>query len=252
MDEAPTVRWKGVCAYDGTDFEGWQSQPCGNTVQDILEARLAKVFKKSLRIHGSARTDSGVHAKGQVFHFDAAWKHPAEALYRALMSELPDGIHLKSLQRAANRFHALHSASGKRYIYRIFEGQADPFESRFYWSIDWRRLDIQNMQAAARALLGRHDFTGFSAAGGSPGDNPVKELRRLDIQKRGPRITFAVEGSGFLYRMVRRLVGALYNVGLGHLDPENMKALLASRKRDHIIFTAPAKGLCLERVCYQK
>jgi tRNA pseudouridine38-40 synthase len=251
MDDAPTRRWKGTCAYDGTDFEGWQSQPGGNTIQDILEARLAKIFKKPLRIQGSARTDSGVHAKAQVFHFDAAWKHPPEALFRALLSELPDGLSLKSLRHAPKTFHALRSATGKRYAYRIFEGQADPFDSRFCWSIGWRSLDVEKMQAAARHLLGRHDFTAFSAVGGSPGDNPVKELRRLDIRRRGRCILFAVEGSGFLYKMVRRLVGALYNVGLGRLEPDQMKTLLANRVREVIIFTSPAKGLCLERVFYR-
>ncbi len=252
MADAPACRWKGVCAYDGTDFEGWQSQPGGNTIQDILEARLAEILKKPLRIQGSARTDSGVHAKSQVFHFDAAWRHPPEALFRALLSELPDGLHLKSLRRAPKDFHALHCATGKRYAYRIFEGQADPFEARFCWSIGSCSLDIGTMQAAAQHLLGRHDFTAFSATGGSPGDNPVKELRRLDIRRRGRRILFAVEGSGFLYKMVRRLVGALHNVGLGRLDPEKIPSLLAKRERDVIIFTAPAKGLCLERAFYQK
>ena len=243
-------RWKGVCAYDGTDFEGWQSQPAGNTIQDILEARLSTIFKNSMRIQGSARTDSGVHAKQQVFHFDAQWKHPPDALFRALMSELPEGIQLKSLKPAPNNFHALHSAKGKLYIYKIFEGQANPFESRFFWSIGWRKLDVEKMQQAARHLIGKHDFTAFSASGGNPGDNPVKEIFRIEILKNGPRIKILVHGSGFLYKMVRRLAGTLYNVGLHRLQPDKVKGLLENKKRELIIHTAQARGLCLERVYY--
>ena len=115
MTDSPTQRWKGVCSYDGTDFEGWQSQPNGNTIQDVIEARLGEIFKKPLRIHGSARTDSGVHAKYQVFHFDATWNHPKEALCRALLSELPEGLHLNSLMPVPKTFHAQHSATGRSF-----------------------------------------------------------------------------------------------------------------------------------------
>ena len=247
---AGAKRWKGVCAYDGTDFEGWQSQPNGKTIQDILEARLSVIFKKPIRIQGSARTDSGVHAKQQVFHLDAEWKHPPDALFRALMSELPEGIHLKSLKPAPKSFHALHSAKGKLYIYKIFEGQADPFESRYCWSIGWRTLDIDKMRQAAQYLIGVHDFNAFSATGGSPGDNPVKEIFSIEIRKKGPRIQVLVHGSGFLYKMVRRIAGTLYNVGLNRLQPEKIKGLLENKKRELIIHTAQARGLCLERVYY--
>lgn len=251
MSDQPQVkRWKGVCAYDGTDFEGWQSQPRGNTIQDILEARLSTIFKKPMRIQGSARTDSGVHAKQQVFHFDAEWKHPPEALFRALMSTLPEGIQLKSLKPAPKSFHALHSAKGKLYIYKFFEGQADPFESRYCWSVGWRTLEVEKMQQAAQHLIGKHDFTAFSATGGSPGDNPVKEIYSIEVRKKGPRIKILVHGSGFLYKMVRRIAGTLYNVGLNRLQPEKVKGLLENRKRELIIHTAQARGLCLEKVYY--
>jgi tRNA pseudouridine38-40 synthase len=250
-ESLPVKRWKGVCSYDGTDFEGWQSQPRGNTIQDILESRLHSIFKYPVRIQGSARTDSGVHARQQVFHFDAAWGHPPDALFRALYSAIPEGILLKSLKPVNPSFHALHSATGKRYIYRIHEGQAEPFDSRYCWSIGWRTLNIDNMRRATEPLIGTHDFTAFSAAGGSPGDNPVKEVRKIEIKQRGSNIKITVEGSGFLYKMVRRITGMLYNVGLNRLDPNQVKTLLENRKRELIIHTAPAKGLCLERVFYK-
>ena len=250
IDPTLVRRWKGVCAYDGTDFEGWQSQPRGNTIQDILEARLKVIFKKAVRIQGSARTDSGVHAKRQVFHFDATWTHPPRSLYKALLSNLPEGILLKSLRPVSKSFHALHSATGKRYIYRIYEGEADPMEARYCWSIGWRTLDVEKMQKATEPLIGTHDFTAFSAAGGNPGDNPLKEVRRIQVSKIGSKIKITVEGSGFLYKMVRRITGMLYNVGLNKLEPSQVKSLLENRKRELIIHTAPAKGLCLERVFY--
>ena len=249
-DPTKANRWKGVCAYDGTDFEGWQSQPCKNTIQDILETRLATIFKYPVKIHGSARTDSGVHARQQVFHFDADWNHPPDALFRALLSGLPEGIQLKTLAPTKNNFHALHSAKGKRYVYFIHEGQADPFNSRYMWSIGWRTLDVEIMQDAAVHLLGTHDFTAFSATGGSPGDNPVKEIRKVEIKRTGKVIRITVEGSGFLYKMVRRITGMLYNAGLGRLSPDKVPGLIKNRKRELVIHTAPAKGLCLERVFY--
>ena len=251
MSESPkTKRWKGVCAYDGTDFEGWQCQPCKNTIQDILEARLGTIFKTPVKIQGSARTDSGVHARQQVFHFDASWNHPPDALFRALLSGLPDGIQLKSLAPTTKTFHALHSAKGKRYLYSIHEGQANPFNSRYMWSIGWRTLDEERMQEAANHLLGTHDFTAFSATGGSPGDNPVKEIRKVAIKRKGKVIRISVEGSGFLYKMVRRISGMLYNAGLGRLSPDKVPALIHNKKRELVIHTAPAKGLCLARVFY--
>lgn len=245
-----TKKWKGVCAYDGTDFEGWQSQPRKNTIQDILEDKLATIFKKPVKIQGSARTDSGVHARQQVFHFVAAWHHPQDALFRAIMTGLPEGIQLISLAPTRKNFHALNSAKGKRYSYSIHEGQANPFNSRYMWSIGWRTLDESKMQEAANHLIGTHDFTAFTASGGSHGDNPVKELRKIAVKRKGNVIRITIEGSGFLYRMVRRISGMLYNVGLGRLDPGKVPGLLENKKRELVIHTAPAKGLCLEKVFY--
>ena len=124
MSSVAANRWKIVCAYDGTAFSGWQSQPNRNGVQDVIETRLAEIFKAPLRIHGSGRTDAGVHAMGQVFHFDAAWPHGAAKLQLALKARLPLALQIKSVTRAAPDFHARFSATGKRYSYRIVQGDA--------------------------------------------------------------------------------------------------------------------------------
>jgi tRNA pseudouridine38-40 synthase len=243
------MRWRCTCAYDGTDFLGWQSQRGGGTVQDFLEKRLAQIFQKPVRVHGSGRTDSGVHARAQVFHFDAEWAHPVAHLQRALRSGLPRGLVVTAVRRAAADFHARFSAAGKRYRYRLYRGHAGPFESRWCWSFGDRPLDVEKMRAAAKKLLGKHDFSAFSGQY-EPGENPVKDLRKLDVRARGRRIEFVVEASGFLYKMARGLVGALVAVGLGKLTVEDIERILKSKKRTQAIATAPAEGLCLEKVYY--
>ena len=248
------MRWKCHCAYDGTSFEGWQSQLGGNTIQDILERRLNAIFQRSIRIHGSARTDAGVHAKAQVFHFDAQWSHPPNELLRAFQSNLPKTVQVFRVQRVAETFHARFSALGKRYVYQIFQGYAPPMETRYFWSIrSARQLNIETMRAAAQQILGRHDFTAFAA---NPRDernrgrNPIKHLKRLDIVQRGPRIRITSEADGYLYKMVRSLVGVLLEVGRGQIDPETIKELLAKNVRTKTVVTAPAQGLHLDRVFY--
>ncbi len=243
------MRWRCTCAYDGTDFLGWQSQQGGGTVQDFLEKRLAQIFQKPVRIHGSGRTDAGVHARAQVFHFDAEWAHPVAHLQRALRSGLPAGIAVTAVRPAAPDFHARFSAQGKRYRYRLYRGYAGPFESRWCWSFGDRALDVAKMRAAAKKLLGKHDFSAFSSKS-AEGENPVKHLRRLDVRVRGRRIEFVVEASGFLYKMARGLVGTLTDVGLGKMAPADVERILKSQTRTHEVVTAPAEGLCLEKVFY--
>jgi tRNA pseudouridine38-40 synthase len=243
------MRWKCTCAYDGTDFFGWQSQKGGRTVQDFLERRLAQIFQKPVRVHGSGRTDSGVHARAQMFHFEADWAHPVAHLQRALRSGLPRGLVVTSVLRAAPDFHARYSAEGKRYRYRLYLGHAGPFESRWCWSLGDRPLDVEKMRAAAKKLLGQHDFSAFSGQYEET-ENPVKDLRRLHIIKRGRRVEFVIEASGFLYKMARGLVGALVAVGLGKLTREDIERLLKNKKRTQEVATAPALGLCLEKVFY--
>jgi tRNA pseudouridine38-40 synthase len=246
---APLPRWRCICAYDGTDFLGWQSQKGGGTVQDFLEKRLAQIFQKPVRVHGSGRTDSGVHARAQVFHFEADWAHPVAHLQRALRSGLPRGLAVNSVRRAAPDFHARYSARGKRYRYRLDLGHAGPFESRWCWSLGDRLLDLDKMRAAAKKLPGRHDFSAFSGQYEET-ENPVKDLRQLKIIRRGRRVEFVIEASGFLYKMARGLVGALVAVGLGKLTPEDIARLLKNKQRTQEVTTAPALGLCLEKVFY--
>jgi len=245
------MRWKCICAYDGTDFDGWQRQPHGNGIQNHLEAALSKIFDRDVPIQGSGRTDAGVHARGQCFHFDGVWPHDPGKLIRALHSILPASIRIESIRPAPADFHARHSATGKRYVYRYYLGRANPLEERYLWACRSVPLDFGAMQDAARRLTGTHDFSAFAASHGKDADpNPVKRIHRLDLTRRGRRLTLTTEGSGYLYRMVRSLAGALYWTGRGRLAPQDISHILKSRERTHRIVTAPAKGLCLMRVFY--
>ncbi|MDP0500059.1 MAG: tRNA pseudouridine(38-40) synthase TruA [Verrucomicrobiota bacterium JB022] len=246
------MRWKCTVAYDGTDFEGWQSQPSQNTIQDHIERRLAFLFKGHLRIHGSGRTDSGVHARGQVFHFDGEWKWEPEDLLKALRVGFPDSIQVYRAERVPDDFHARFSATGKRYIYRMFEGFAGPFDYRWHWSLGNWRLDVDRMNEAAKLLLGEHDFSAFSA---NPRDgreeSTVKDMRRLELVREGPYVTLYTEASGYLFRMVRSLAGCLVHVGIGRLTGDDLREILESATRTERVVTAPAGGLFLDHVYYE-
>lgn len=247
---AKEVRWRCGCAYDGGALAGWQSQPAGQAVQDLIEARLAVILGRPVRIHGSGRTDAGVHALGQVFHFDAAWRHGAGKLLAALRTGLPAAIQIKSARPVRSDFHARFSAKGKRYEYRLHLGDADPFERPYSWPV-FRRLDFAAMAAAAAVLRGRHDFRAFAAENGTERESTVRDLRRLDIRRRGRRVRIVAEADGFLYKMMRSLVGVLVAVGEGRLTVAEVKALLAGGRRTPAVLTAPPQGLFLMKVFYR-
>lgn len=245
------MRWKCTVAYDGTQFNGWQSQPDGNTIQDYLERRLGFLCGAPVRIHASGRTDSGVHARGQVFHFDGDWPHGSAELLKALRVGYPQSIQVISAEPVADDFHARHSVMGKRYVYQMFEGWADPFCTRYHWSLGNWRPDLEAMNRAAALLLGEHDFSAFAA---NPRDDrkesPVKRLDRLDVHRNGNQLVLTTEASGYLFRMVRSLAGCLVDVGIGRLQVDEVAEILASRVRTQRVRTAPAQGLFLDRVFY--
>lgn len=242
-------RWKCICAYDGTTFDGWQSQARGRAIQDVIETRLAQIFGAPVRIHGSGRTDAGVHANGQVFHFDAEWRHGTDRLLAAFRSGLPAAIQVKTARVVAADFHARFQATNKRYVYHLQLGDADPFARPFCWQI-FNPLDLVAMEAAVAELRGRHDFRAFTALNGTVREDTVRHLRRLEIVRRGRHVRITVEAEGFLYKMVRSIVGALVAVGEGRLTPARVREILASRERTALVKTAPPHGLFLEKVFY--
>jgi tRNA pseudouridine38-40 synthase len=244
------TRWKCVCAYDGAPFAGWQSQAGGNSIQDVIEARLTQIFGTPRRIHGSGRTDAGVHARAQVFHFEAEWRHGAERLLAAMRSELSPAIQIISVRQVSKEFHARFSATGKIYTYYLHLGDADPFTRPYCWPV-FRELDFVAMEEAAAALRGTHDFKAFSAFNGTEREDTVRDLRRLEIARRGAKVRITAEANGFLYKMVRSLAGALVAAGEGRMPAEAVRAILAAKVRTNAVRTAPPQGLFLEKVLYR-
>jgi len=243
------MRWKCTIAYDGTEFCGWQSQVNHNAVQDVIEARLFAIFKHFIRIHGSGRTDAGVHARGQVFHFDADWKHGSEALLRALNRNLPPAVRITRVEAVDDTFHARFSAHQKRYHYYFQPYPADPFEARYVWSVPYPKLDMHLLEEAVRCFEGTHDFRGFAGKVLSC-ENTVKTLTSAGVFKENNCFVLSLTGSGYLYRMVRKIMGALVMVGIEKIDGNFIEQRLRLEKLDYPLMTAPACGLFLEEVLY--
>lgn len=246
-------RWKVVCEYDGTDFCGWQVQPNGISVQEVIEKRLEAVFKRPVRIHGSGRTDAGVHARAQVFHFDAEWNHGPEKLLRALGNSLPESILLKQLLRVSNHFHSRFSATGKYYRYSLYLGPTPPQLARYCWSVrNPDALDLTQVSVAMEKLIGWHDFASFAVNRGEAYESTWRCISKAECRLAGKRLTLNFEGNGFLYKMVRGLTGAVLGVGRGQLSISELEGLLEGRQRKAMVMTVPGKGLSLERVYYNK
>jgi tRNA pseudouridine38-40 synthase len=247
--------FKLIVAYDGTNYCGWQFQPDQPTVQRFVESALGIVLgHPRWPARASSRTDAGVHALGQVVVFKTnAWRAPANRLTPALNTHLPDDIVIRSAEEVSPNFHPLANCSGKRYRYRVYSSRvADPLDGRFHWWIK-HRLDIEAMRDAAAILLGRHDFAAFETSG-SPRQNTVRTVRAIDIEARsfldGHQISIEIEANGFLYNMVRNIVGTLVIVGRQKQSPAWVREVLASQDRREAGQTAPPQGLQLLEIFF--
>ncbi|MBM3858764.1 MAG: tRNA pseudouridine(38-40) synthase TruA [Verrucomicrobia bacterium] len=242
-----TRHFKLIIAYDGTGYGGWQVQPNAVTVQELIEKAMEKVLGSKCRVHGSGRTDAGVHARAQVASVALTTHHSPLTIRRALNANLPGDIRILRVQKVDARFHARFSAKRKEYRYQIDGGAvADPFLRQYAWHHP-RPLDVTAMRRAARMLKGRRDFTALAATSDL---SPVRTISKLTITQRGNLLTIAVAADGFLYKMVRSIVGALVKVGEGRLTAEQLGALVRGRKRTALVETAPARGLFLWQAWY--
>jgi tRNA pseudouridine38-40 synthase len=241
---------KMVIAYNGAAYHGWQRQlPEVDTVQQRVERALMLVLRHPLHIHGASRTDAGVHAEGQVAHVRTSnLSIPVVGLRRAVNSRLPADIVLRSLQEAPLDFHAQH-AVGKTYRYRIHVAPSRPVSLSNQVYCYWRPLDVEPMRDAAKRLFGEHDFRGF-ASSVETRENTVRTIFRCEVAQVDSEIVVHVQGGGFLYNMVRNIVGTLVEVGRGHWQPEQVDKVLASRNRADAGPTAPPDGLTLVCVHY--
>lgn len=240
-----------VVAYDGRPFQGWQSQAHRDTVQDRLESAFAKLCGGSrIAVHGSGRTDSGVHARGQVAHADvhASWRHDGAQSRAALNAHLPPEIRVQAARFVTDSFHARFSARGKVYRYRIWNDAVfDPFEVGRAWHFPGELDDVVLRQAAQR-VVGQHDFAAFAASRGTPEASTVRTIRRVLIRRHGALLTLDFAGDGFLYKMVRLLTGSLVRCAQGRASLTWIDELLAGGQKTS--FAAPADGLYLLRVLY--
>jgi tRNA pseudouridine38-40 synthase len=236
-------------AYDGTDFVGWQRQNNGPSVQAAIEDALKEMTGVPTFVRGAGRTDAGVHAAGQVGHFDTEATIPMHGFRRGLNAMMPRAIAITSCEEAAAGFDARFSARGKLYRYRIWNADSrDPLSDRYAWHVA-RPLDAHAMQEAALALVGRHDFSSFRAAD-CERRTTERTLHRLAIDRHGDQIAIEVEGDAFLKNMVRIISGTLVEAGHGKRSPAEVAALLAWKDRTRAGVTAPAHGLTLVRVDY--
>ncbi len=244
---------KLTLAYDGTDFAGWQLQPELRTLQGTLEETLAKITGQQSRVFASGRTDAGVHALGQVVSFETESSLSIEVLHKAINAELPHDMSAVSVEDAAPRFNARRDAKHKRYRYVICDGRVrDVFRRRYAWQIN-RRLDVEAMSRGAQVLVGRHDFASFETSG-SERETTIRTVFDLIVHRaEAPDdhvVQFEVEADGFLYNMVRNLVGTLVEVGQGRQSENWIADVLAARDRRRAGPTAPPQGLFLVCVGY--
>lgn len=255
-----TGRLRLTLAYDGRPWRGWQSQRGGLTIQDQVEGALGKLAGGRVAVHGSGRTDAGVHARGQVAHIEVAggFSLRGETLVRAINSHLPASIRVLRCEDAPPGFHARFDATGKVYEYRIWRGDVlSPFEVGLAWHV-FGALDIGRVREGARLFLGRHNFARLSAARGDISEEDRREnaggltrtIRRAEVLEEGDLLRLEFEGDGFLYKMVRLMVGSLVHAARGRASMEWVRELVEEPGGEKSSHCAPADGLYLVRVLY--
>ena len=247
------IKLKLIIAYHGGNYQGWQTQKSGIGVQSVIEAKLKKIFRSNGPLHGSSRTDTGVHSLGMTAHLEM----PADSLIMeprkirlAMNALLPSDIRIVSAVRVPLRFHAQFDAKGKQYQYRIWNhASMNPLLDGLAWHMPVK-LNLQYMQQASRHFLGERDFQSVASARKYAYENTVRTLTRCDIRKQGNEFKIIIEGNAFLYKMCRGIVGTLTDVGRGKWQPDEVPGLLATKKRSRTGMNAPACGLTLHKVFY--
>lgn len=240
---------KLVVAYDGSAYHGFQRQANAIAVQQVLEERLALLFGHPLTIHGSARTDTGVHAYGQVVNFHTTCSIPTPRIALATRGLLPPDIVVNKAEEVATDFHARISAKGKVYVYRIYSHPiANPFWRNYAWHVT-APLDVAAMNEAVQILVGEHDFSAFRAAGGTA-VSPVRTIYEAQVTCNLQFVELCISGNGFLYHMVRNIMGTLAEIGVGKRSVQDMSAILVGKDRRQAGATAPPQGLYLQEVYY--
>lgn len=242
-------RVKLTVAYDGTNYCGWQVQPNGITVQEVLNQCLSEFTGENIETIGASRTDAGVHALGNVAVFDTEMRMPGDKFSFALNQRLPEDIRIQKSEEVDANFHPRYVKSQKTYEYRILNCRFPIPTERFYSHFTYIPLDVDKMKEAASYLIGEHDFKSFCGTGAQV-KTTVRTVKEIQIEKSGDRITIRITGEGFLYNMVRIIAGTLMDIGGGLYPPEKMKEILEEKDRKKAGPTAPARGLTLMKIQY--
>lgn len=242
-------RYKMTVEYFGGAFSGWQRQANALTAQEVLEDALTKLAGAKIAVTGSSRTDAGVHALGQVVHADMDVPIPAHKIPFAVNAILPDTIKVLDCEEVTEDFHARYSTAKKAYVYKIYVSpHVHPTRAMTHLRVV-PPLDVDKMRGALPAIVGKHDFKSFLATG-SKVKSTVREIYRAELYEQGDELTFYVEGNGFLYNMVRIIVGTLLYIGKGKIQPDEMESIIASGDREKAGVTVPPQGLYLQKVWY--
>lgn len=240
-----------IISYDGTNYCGWQVQINGITVEEIINRELSSLLGEEIAVIGASRTDSGVHAMGNVAVFDTETRIPAEKISFALNQRLPDDIRIQKSEEVPGEFHPRYCDSTKTYEYKILNRRFPDPMLRLYTHFVYMPLDVELMRQAAEYLVGEHDFVSFCSAG-SQVKTTVRTVYMLDIKEKNDVISIRISGNGFLYNMVRIIAGTLMKVGLGVYPPEHVKEILEAKDRYAAGPKAPARGLTLIGIEYQE
>ena len=242
-------RIKMIVAYDGTNYNGWQIQPNGITIEEILNRHLSELLKEEIKVMGASRTDAGVHALGNVAVFDTSAHMPAEKISYAMNTRLPRDIRIQDSCEVSEKFHPRFCKTVKTYEYKILNRRFPDPTKRLYSFFYYYPLDIGKMQQAADYLVGEHDFKSFCSVKDEK-ENTVRTIYALDLNKDEDMITIRITGSGFLYNMVRIIAGTLIRVGGGSYEPEHVKDILEAKDREEAGETARPEGLTLVGILY--
>lgn len=238
-----------IISYRGTHYCGWQIQPNGISIQEVITIVIGELTGERVNLIGSGRTDARVHALGQCANFFTTSTIPPERFYRALNTKLPTDIRILSSKECSQDFHSRYSAKGKCYLYKIHEGiVASPFSSDLAFHVN-KSLDWQAIEEAAAYFLGEHDFKAFMASG-SLLKNTVRTIQKISFEKKNDFCEITIKGNGFLYNMVRIIVGTLYEVGYHRIVPEEISGIIKGMDRTKAGVTAPPHGLYLKDVIY--
>ncbi len=241
------MRYKAIVSYDGTAYQGWQKQPDKNSVQAKIETALSRLCRHNVKITGAGRTDKGVHAFGQVFHFDTDKEF--KDITKSINSQLPEDIRIVSCKPVSDEFHSRYDAKWKHYSYIINTGKFNPIQRNYAYQLGIE-LDEEKMQEAAQALVGTHDFSSFNATRKDEIEDQVRTIYKIEVKRRGSLVTVDYYGDGFLRYMIRMMTGALIEAGKGKITAEDIQNIMEKMDKTACNYNVPACGLYLIEISY--